>query len=163
MIVAYLLEYYTKHAIEYVGWMITISKALPLLYKYHYGWFQFIFYFIRKSTVLEIFICETYNIYMHYVDDYAEKLFRKECFAVKNYFFDNYKDLRSVSTIKTRRAKKLQSTIDRVISKLSPLREFINEKLRKKRQFALRVVPLPDFTVYDIEQDEKSYLKSIVN
>ncbi|RIA80152.1 hypothetical protein C1645_839217 [Glomus cerebriforme] len=36
MIVAYLLEYYTRHAIEYAGWMTTVSRALPFLYKYHY-------------------------------------------------------------------------------------------------------------------------------
>ncbi|PKY56127.1 hypothetical protein RhiirA4_476196 [Rhizophagus irregularis] len=36
IIVAYLLEYYSMHAKDYVGWMSTVSKALPLLFKYHY-------------------------------------------------------------------------------------------------------------------------------
>ena len=35
--VAYLLEYYSKHAKENPGWMTTVSKALPLLFKYNYG------------------------------------------------------------------------------------------------------------------------------
>jgi hypothetical protein len=39
IIVAYLLEYYSRHAKESAGWMCTVSKALPLLYKYHYGVF----------------------------------------------------------------------------------------------------------------------------
>jgi hypothetical protein len=37
IIVAYLLEYYTKHAIDSAGWMCTVSKAIPLLFKYNYG------------------------------------------------------------------------------------------------------------------------------
>ncbi|RGB23908.1 hypothetical protein C1646_773828 [Rhizophagus diaphanus] len=36
IIVAYLLEYYSRHATDYAGWMSTVSKALPLLFKYNY-------------------------------------------------------------------------------------------------------------------------------
>ncbi len=39
IIIAYLLEYYSEHAKDHAGWMITVSKALPLLYKFHYGCF----------------------------------------------------------------------------------------------------------------------------
>ena len=53
MIVAYLLEYYTKHAKEYVGWMVTVSQALPLLYKYNYGCLQFTVYLISFEEYLE--------------------------------------------------------------------------------------------------------------
>ncbi|CAB5370479.1 unnamed protein product [Rhizophagus irregularis] len=55
VVVAYFLEYYSSHATDYAGWMSTVSKALPLLFKYNY-------------------------------DDYARKLFRKECFANQDYF-----------------------------------------------------------------------------
>jgi hypothetical protein len=37
IIVAYLLEYYSKHATDCAGWMSTVSKAIPLLFKYNYG------------------------------------------------------------------------------------------------------------------------------
>ena len=37
IIVAYLLEYYSGRATVYAGWMDTVSKALPLLFKYNYG------------------------------------------------------------------------------------------------------------------------------
>src|SRR5688572_17779576 len=97
----------------------------------------------------------------YYTDDYARKLFRKECFVANNYFFDNYKDLRSISIIKTsNHAEKLRSTISRV---LSSLRQKINERLKRKKQFALRVVPLPDFTAYDIERDENNFWKNVLN
>ncbi|CAB4379487.1 unnamed protein product [Rhizophagus irregularis] len=36
IIVAYLLEYYSRHAIDYAGWMSTVSKTFPLLFKYNY-------------------------------------------------------------------------------------------------------------------------------
>jgi hypothetical protein len=39
IIVAYLLEYYSQHERDNPGWMSTVSKALPLLYKYNYGLF----------------------------------------------------------------------------------------------------------------------------
>jgi len=35
--VGYLLEYYSENAIYDIGWMITISKALPLLYRNNLG------------------------------------------------------------------------------------------------------------------------------
>lgn len=44
IIVAYLLEYYSRHAKESAGWMCTVSKALPLLYKYHYGVFLMLYF-----------------------------------------------------------------------------------------------------------------------
>ena len=97
----------------------------------------------------------------YYTDDYARKLFRKECFVTNNYFFDNYKDLRSISIIKTlKHAEKLRSTISRV---LSSLRQKINERLKRKKQFALRVVPLPDFTAYDIEHEENALCNKVLN
>ena len=37
IVVAYLLEYYSNRAADFAGWMITVSKALPLLYKYSLG------------------------------------------------------------------------------------------------------------------------------
>ncbi|CAB5205669.1 unnamed protein product [Rhizophagus irregularis] len=55
IMIAYLLEFYSRHATDCAGWMCTVSKAIPLLFKYNY-------------------------------DDYARKLFFKECFAVQDHF-----------------------------------------------------------------------------
>ncbi|RIA99477.1 hypothetical protein C1645_357996 [Glomus cerebriforme] len=35
VMVGYLLEYYSENALHHIGWMMTISKALPFLYKYN--------------------------------------------------------------------------------------------------------------------------------
>ncbi len=45
IIVAYLLEYYSEHATDCAGWMSTVSRALPLLFKYNYGLLLFYFSF----------------------------------------------------------------------------------------------------------------------
>ncbi|CAB4421660.1 unnamed protein product [Rhizophagus irregularis] len=36
VIVAYLLEYYSRNPTNCVGWLCTVSKAIPLLFKYNY-------------------------------------------------------------------------------------------------------------------------------
>ncbi|CAB5205685.1 unnamed protein product [Rhizophagus irregularis] len=36
LIIAYLLEYYSNHATDSAGWMCTVSKAIPFLFKYNY-------------------------------------------------------------------------------------------------------------------------------
>ena len=55
IVVAYLLEYYSRHATDCAGWMCTVSKAIPLLFKYNYGLFWFLFYFHSER------ICKIYN------------------------------------------------------------------------------------------------------
>jgi hypothetical protein len=56
--VAYLLEYYSGHATDCAGWMSTVSKAIPLLFKYNYGLlFDSNFIFCLKEFVkFKIFI-----------------------------------------------------------------------------------------------------------
>ncbi|PKY51632.1 hypothetical protein RhiirA4_546667 [Rhizophagus irregularis] len=141
VVVAYFLEYYSSHATDYAGWMSTVSKALPLLFKYNY-------------------------------DDYARKLFRKECFANQDYFSaqDPY-DIIPVEyqakrnhNIKFRafRIDKLQSDeyewYNRITRKLfypfNKMRELIEDfdNYLEKSPLALRVVPLPEFTIDKIPQ-----------
>ncbi|CAB5091021.1 unnamed protein product [Rhizophagus irregularis] len=36
IIVAYFLEYYSRNPTNCVGWLCTVSKAIPLLFKYNY-------------------------------------------------------------------------------------------------------------------------------
>jgi hypothetical protein len=49
--IAYLLEYYSGHATDCAGWMSTVSKALPLLFKYNYGLLFYYVYFSFKRIV----------------------------------------------------------------------------------------------------------------
>ncbi|PKC06819.1 hypothetical protein RhiirA5_481799 [Rhizophagus irregularis] len=147
VVVAYLLEYYSSHATDYAGWMSTVSKALPLLFKYNY-------------------------------DDYARKLFRKECFANQDYFStqDPY-DIIPVEyqakrnrNIKFRafRIDKLQSDeyewYNRITRKLfnpfKKMRKIIEDfdNYLEKSPLALRVVPLPEFTISRTPQKNRFVL-----
>ncbi|UZO23198.1 uncharacterized protein OCT59_015542 [Rhizophagus irregularis] len=141
IIVAYFLEYYSKNATDCAGWMNTISRAIPLLFKYNY-------------------------------DDYARKLFNKECFADQNHFSAQDPDEiipmeyleRRNHNIKFRAFRpmvKLKSDkyewYDRILNlfnlsfkhKIYKYFEDFDNDLGKS-PLALRVVPLPAFTINDI-------------
>ncbi|PKY30536.1 hypothetical protein RhiirB3_531106 [Rhizophagus irregularis] len=154
VVVAYLLEYYSSHATDYAGWMSTVSKALPLLFKYNY-------------------------------DDYARKLFRKECFANQDYFSaqDPYNIIpieyqaKRNNNIKFRafRIDKLQSDeykwynrIGKLFDPFKKTYKFLEDfdNYLEKSPLALRVVPLPEFTMNRIPQKniEHNYrLKIVLN
>jgi hypothetical protein len=53
IVVAYLLEYYSRHATDCAGWMSSVSKAIPLLFKYNYGSFfnLKLIIFIQKNLI----------------------------------------------------------------------------------------------------------------
>ncbi|RIA87165.1 hypothetical protein C1645_828188 [Glomus cerebriforme] len=152
IIVAYLLEYYSRHAVDYAGWMSTVSKALPLLFKYNY-------------------------------DDYARKLFRKECFANQNYFSaldpyniipEEYQERRN-NNIKFRAFEvNLKSDEYKWYDVFRKL--FIHFKIEmykffgeldnngvEKQTLALRVVPLPEFTINRIPPQDKAKKKILLN
>ncbi|RIA85127.1 hypothetical protein C1645_879508 [Glomus cerebriforme] len=146
MIVAYLLEYYTRHAIEYAGWMTTVSRALPFLYKYHYV-------------------------------DYAKKLFRKECFADQDHFSaqDPYDIIpngfrsgyfrekvfiafRPVDKLQSDKVSKLDSFTQQMIDNFKKMKNKLVkffDKDYEKSPIALRVVPLPGFTIHKIKKVKK--------
>src|SRR5436190_19319933 len=60
------------------GWMNTVSKAIPLLFKYNFGSLFFL-YSIQKEFV-------KFTIFIFITDDYVNKLFNKECFADQDHF-----------------------------------------------------------------------------
>ncbi|PKY41679.1 hypothetical protein RhiirA4_441462 [Rhizophagus irregularis] len=142
IIIAYLLEYYSNHATDSAGWMCTVSKAIPLLFKYNY-------------------------------DDYARKLFFKECFANQDHFSaqdpneiipTEYRERRN-HNIKFRAFRpiaKLKSDKDefdsRIMIKLKFFKNYIIKMYENfdndlgKSPLALRVVPLPSFTISDIKR-----------
>ncbi|RIA86143.1 hypothetical protein C1645_829709 [Glomus cerebriforme] len=153
IIVAYLLEYYSRRAIDHAGWMITVSKALPLLFKYDY-------------------------------DDYIRKLFRKECFAKQDHFSaqDPYEIIPEEHLMKYNRDTKfrafrpivklnsnkmkwskwiynlksnLHQFICYIIKSSKFLEDFVNDF--GKPPLALRVVPLPEFTISNIPKEKEKY------
>ncbi|GBC10383.1 hypothetical protein RclHR1_09590006 [Rhizophagus clarus] len=159
MIVAFLLEYYTSHAIEYAGWMTTVSKALPFLYMYNY-------------------------------ENYVRKLFRKDCFSDQDHFSaqDPYEIIpggfisghfREKNFMAFRPKFRLQSDKDSAFNitmkklfffdnnHVKSILKFFDNGVRKIRNndlerspISLRVVPLPGFTVNEINKKFKKKSES---
>uniref|UniRef100_U9SY66 Uncharacterized protein n=1 Tax=Rhizophagus irregularis (strain DAOM 181602 / DAOM 197198 / MUCL 43194) TaxID=747089 RepID=U9SY66_RHIID len=146
IMIAYLLEFYSRHATDCAGWMCTVSKAIPLLFKYNY-------------------------------DDYARKLFFKECFAVQDHFSAQEPDeiipteylARRNHDIKFRAFKplvKLETDKYEVYVKIvNPIKNFKNIIFKIYENFdndlgksplALRVVPLPGFTKNNIGKKKQN-------
>ncbi|CAG8502577.1 9378_t:CDS:10 [Funneliformis caledonium] len=150
IMVGYLLEYYSENALHHIGWMITISKALPLLYRYN-------------------------------LDYYVKALFYKECFADKE-LGTEYDASEIIPEHSKPRRNKIQDfkafkpNTTLVSDKnhkptLQVIFEFITVKLPRyytdfvdnfdndlaPPPIALRVVPLPNFTVHNIPKARVSY------
>ncbi|GES92409.1 hypothetical protein GLOIN_2v848825 [Rhizophagus clarus] len=142
VMVGYLLEYYSENALHHIGWMTTISKALPLLYRYN-------------------------------LDYYVKPLFYKDCFADKELTqYDPSEIIPEHSKPrrnKTQDFKAFKPNTKLVSDKnhkpvLQNIFEFITFKVpkyftdfidnfdndRAPPPVALRVVPLPNFTVDNI-------------
>ncbi|POG75672.1 hypothetical protein GLOIN_2v1562741 [Rhizophagus irregularis DAOM 181602=DAOM 197198] len=152
LIIAYLLEYYSNHATDSAGWMCTVSKAIPFLFKYNY-------------------------------DDYARKLFFKECFANQDHFSaqdpkeiipTEYRERRN-HNIKFRAFRpiaKLKSDKDELYSRIMiKFKSFKNYIIKMYENFdndlgksplALRVFPLPSFTISDIKKEDNYNWKIII-
>ncbi|PKY16216.1 hypothetical protein RhiirB3_428551 [Rhizophagus irregularis] len=150
IVVAYFLEYYSRNATDNAGWMCTVSKAIPLLFKYNY-------------------------------DDYVRKLFVRKCFIYQNHFSGQDPDeiipnehLKSRNhSIKFRAFRPMIKNLEiNEINKLEwynfwiwipfkSLKDYIFEKVENydnvlgKSPLALRVVPLPGFTINDIPKVPK--------
>ncbi|GBB98519.1 hypothetical protein RclHR1_03250013 [Rhizophagus clarus] len=137
-IVAMLLEYYSNNAMRNTGWMFTVSKAIPLL--------------IERN-----------------LDIYIKEMFYKPCFGAKEEYLDptfiNQKEMkkgynRSVYALNVKPGliqKQEQISWWKKVKRVRP--RFKRNKEGKPEDLPvtnLRVVPLPDFTVYPEDIDQKA-------
>ncbi|CAG8599970.1 4056_t:CDS:10 [Rhizophagus irregularis] len=146
IIVAYFLEYYSRNPTNCVGWLCTVSKAIPLLFKYNYDDFArklFIRCFADQGHLLgqdpdEIIPKEYLERYNNDTKFRAlipmVKLKSDECVKLKwydhNWIWDKFKNLKN---------------------KFKEYRNF------EKSPLALRVVPFPGFTINNIKRGKKNY------
>ncbi|GES84543.1 hypothetical protein GLOIN_2v1769896 [Rhizophagus clarus] len=138
IIIAYLLEYYSNHATDCAGWMCTVSKAIPLLFKYNYA-----------QDPNEIIPAEYRERRNHNIKFRAFRPIIK-LNSLKSMKSDiNVLYLKIVDILKTFKSNiiKKYENLDNDLGK-SPL--------------ALRVVPLPDFTKNNTTKDAEYGWKKIV-
>ncbi|CAB4495387.1 unnamed protein product [Rhizophagus irregularis] len=141
--VAYLLEYYSRNPTNCVGWMCTVSKAIPLLFKYNYDDFA------RKLFIR----CFAEG---HLSGQDPDEIIPKG--YLENYNSDiKFRALIPLVKLKSDESAKLKwydhnwiwNKFKDLINKLKGYRNF------EKSPLALRIVPFPGFTINSIKKNEK--------
>ncbi|CAB5370448.1 unnamed protein product [Rhizophagus irregularis] len=135
-----------------------------------------------KDTIIVAYLLEYYTRHaIDYVDDYVKKLFRKECFVNQNYFpaKDHYNII--PEEYQKRRGMKFRAfEVNLYSNKIKwynvvwkLLKSYRNKTYKffgdidnndiENHPLALRVVPLPEFTVNCAPQQDKSKEKIFLN
>ncbi|RIA86146.1 hypothetical protein C1645_829712 [Glomus cerebriforme] len=157
IIVAYLLEYYSSHATDYAGWMNTVSKALPLLYKYNYDDYT------RKLFRKECFADQD-----HFSAQDPYEIIPEEQ-QVKCNRDTEFRAFRPIVKLESDREYKLYNWTWRLFKHVRiRMYQFFGDFDNDigKPPLALRVVPLPEFIIHSIpkkkaEYDLKKYILNI--
>ncbi|CAB4429799.1 unnamed protein product [Rhizophagus irregularis] len=143
-IVACLLEYYSNHAIDDAGWMCTVSKAIPLLFKYNYD------DYIEKLFLKECFAGHTHNsveISINFLTFVKSQ--------ISNFLTSHNNEFRSFEVDKLK-------TIS-ISARIKIFEFFKNEKPKLIESPLLRIVPLPNFIVNNIkEKKEMTFFKKVI-
>ncbi|RGB26308.1 hypothetical protein C1646_770586 [Rhizophagus diaphanus] len=137
IIVAYLLEYYSRHATDYAGWMSTVSKALPLLFKYNYD------DYVRKLFRKECFANQNYlSVQKHNITfpvKYQERNGNHEI-KFRPFVVNLPSNKIKLYSMIWKAFESIRNTINK------KLEEWINKDV-EKQPLAFRIVPLPEFTI----------------
>ncbi|GBB88710.1 hypothetical protein RclHR1_15290001 [Rhizophagus clarus] len=155
MIVAFFLEYYTSHAIEYAGWMTTVSKALPFLYKYNYD--DYVKKLFRKECFADQDHLSSQDPYEIIPKGFMSGRFREKNFMAFRPKSRLQSDKDSAFNITMKKLFFLDNNHVRNILKFfdNGMRKIRNNDLERS-PISLRVVPLPRFTRNDINKNIKT-------
>ncbi|CAG8705421.1 11362_t:CDS:10, partial [Funneliformis caledonium] len=154
IMVAYLLEYYSRHAKDYAGWMSTVSKSLPLLYKYDYDDYT------RKLFRKECFADQN-----HFSAQDSHEIIPKK-YSIQRSNNPEFIAFKPIDKLKSDRESYNSNwkAIKSVKHKMSLwLENFDNAN--GKPPLALRVVPLPGFITHTIKAENVNYYfrKNLLN
>nr|CAG8509156.1 14033_t:CDS:2 [Entrophospora candida] len=150
LIVGYLLEYYSNNAIEHIGWMITVSTTLPLLFQSH-----------LENYVYDLFYKECFagnNIGINFKLFLDKELTDNSIginFKLKEDTESNIlqNSVKKIPFNKVAFGKDNQNRANEIKDKIVQKAEGKNK--HTKVPFNLCVVPLPNFTVNKIEKKKK--------
>ncbi|CAB4417367.1 unnamed protein product [Rhizophagus irregularis] len=156
IIVAYLLEYYSRNPTNCVGWMCTVSKAIPLLFKYNYDDFA-------RKLFIRCFADQ--GLSGQDPDEILPKGYKG---YLESYNSDTkFRALIPIVKLKSDESAKLKwydrnwiwKKFKDLINKFKEYRNF------EKSPLALRVVPFPGFTINRIKEQKKKHnlFKNILN
>ncbi|POG61974.1 hypothetical protein GLOIN_2v1846762 [Rhizophagus irregularis DAOM 181602=DAOM 197198] len=147
IIVAYLLEYYSRNPTNCVDWMCTVSKAIPLLFEYNYDDFA-------KKLFVRCFADQC-----DFSSQDPDEIIPKEYLESHN--SDNkFRAFRTmVKLLKSDKCDKYKWYNDWIRAKLISFKTkiFKNYGSFEKSPLALRVVPFPGFTINSIKKQKREY------
>uniref|UniRef100_U9UIS9 Ion transport domain-containing protein n=1 Tax=Rhizophagus irregularis (strain DAOM 181602 / DAOM 197198 / MUCL 43194) TaxID=747089 RepID=U9UIS9_RHIID len=146
--IAYFLEYYSRRATNYADWMCTVSKAIPLLFKYNYDDYA------RKLFSRECFINQDHSLIQDSNEIIPRVYLERRNHNIKFRAFSPIVKLKSIKYgwydywIRTP-FKSLYDSIIKLKNDIVIMYENFDNELGKST-LALRVVPLPGFTTNNI-------------
>ncbi|PKC74072.1 hypothetical protein RhiirA1_517046 [Rhizophagus irregularis] len=143
LIVTYLLEYYAKNATKHLGWLITISKALPSLYSYKLEYYVKELFYKKCMEGIEI----------SNIIEYSDIIPKK----IQDTLNDNQKfqAFNPISELILKRNEKRKFQAFNSISKFILLKIFKIKSISSNYSPTVKMIPLHNFTTSKIPQKEK--------
>ncbi|CAG8570031.1 12296_t:CDS:2, partial [Acaulospora morrowiae] len=145
MIVGYLLGYYADNAMQNAGWMNSVSQTLPLLYDYNLG------FFVKELFCRPIFGKKEMHINESFI---SKKDFLEARFKAFHALEVKPRLLKRVIITRVEKMKSLTSLsffkkeIKEIEDDAKKMGIFDITKHESNVLTTVRIVPLPDFTVY---------------
>src|SRR5436309_473977 len=145
--VGYFLDYYGNHALEHLGWMETVSRALPLLYVHNLD------HYVEDLFYKECFVDNILDSNYSNIDDLMTSEEKSEFRQAQ------FKPLNPNTKLKQINGKYVSTLNDYLIMYSKFLKKLFNNVKKffnnvnediKTHPIILRVVPLPNFTVNDL-------------
>ncbi|CAJ0925776.1 8201_t:CDS:2 [Entrophospora sp. SA101] len=155
LIVGYLLEYYSNNAIEHIGWMITVSTTLPLLFQSHLE--DYVYDLFYKECFTDNNIGTNFKLFL-------DKELTDNSIGINFKLKEDTESNLLQNSVKKIPFKKIAFGKDNQ-NRANETKEKTAQKAEGKNKhntvpFNLCVVPLPNFTVNKIEK--KNVQKNVV-
>ncbi|CAJ0748051.1 5901_t:CDS:2, partial [Entrophospora sp. SA101] len=155
LIIGYLLEYYSNNAIEHIGWMITVSTTLPLLFQSHLE--DYVYDLFYKECFTDNNIGTNFKLFL-------DKELTDNSIGINFKLKEDTESNLLQNSVKKIPFKKIAFGKDNQ-NRANETKEKTAQKAEGKNKhntvpFNLCVVPLPNFTVNKIEK--KNVQKNVV-
>ncbi|PKC12005.1 hypothetical protein RhiirA5_397165 [Rhizophagus irregularis] len=146
VIVGYLLEYYTNNAVQNIGWLITVSKAIPELYRH-----KLLDYYAKEIFYKKCFL----GMEMSYNIDYRDVIpYEIEKKRKKKQNFIAFSPNTKLVVKETHRRFDLKYLREKYIDIYTAIYKYIFPNPFRKIPPQIRIVPLYEFATSEIVEGQ---------
>ncbi|PKK75433.1 hypothetical protein RhiirC2_817778 [Rhizophagus irregularis] len=146
VIVGYLLEYYTNNAVQNIGWLITVSKAIPELYRH-----KLLDYYAKEIFYKKCFL----GMEMSYNIDYRDVIpYEIEKKRKKKQNFIAFSPNTKLVVKETHRRFDLKYLREKYIDIYTAIYQYIFPNPFRKIPPQIRIVPLYEFATSEIVEGQ---------